>query len=349
MHFLHSEYLINNYEKMSKLIKFQENWISLDIKIDKDISWKEDIWLKTNDIANLFWKDNTVITRHINNIFKNEEVPSNSFKDISVITEKNGRKWKKKTKEYNLDVILSVWYKVNWQMGTKFRRWANQTLWQYLKKWYVVNEKVILAKWVDEITWLLNSAQWMLQRWQSGQVNEFNEVLNIIKDYSYSFKTLQDYDEDKLSLKWDETGELKYILEYNNAIKYIQELKNALIKKGEATELFWQEKTHQSLWWIIWNIFNWFFGIEAYPSLEAKASHLLYFIIKNHPFNDWNKRIGAFIFQTFIKMNNFDRKSDWEKKINDTTLVAIALMIAESDPKQKETMTKLVINMLKKR
>jgi len=333
---------------MTKLVQFWNNWIEVMIKKSND--WKEDIWLNNNEIALLFEKDSSNIAKHIKKIYNDWELDKNQTSAIFAKVQNEWWKQVKRSKEiYNLDIILSVWYKVNWKKWWEFRKWANQVLWQYLKKWYVVNEKVMLSKWVDEIVWLLDNAQLILKRGQSWRTDEFEEILGVIKDYSYSFKTLQDYDEDKLSLEWKETGELKYRLEYESALKYIAELKKVLMKKWEATELFGQEKTHQSLWWIIWNIFNCFSWGEPYPSLEEKASHLLYFIIKNHPFNDWNKRIWSFLFQSFIKLNKFDRKENWEKKINDTTLVAIALMIAESDPKQKDTMTKLVVNLLRKR
>lgn len=331
---------------MGKIVKFGN---SLEVIIKKNNKWFEDVWLNTEDIAKLFWRDRTVITRHINKIYKEKEVDNDTYIEKEIVTLKNWKKYRTTKKEYNLDVILSVWYKVNWKKWNEFRKWANQVLGSYLTKGYVVNERVITSKAVDEISWILANVQWMLKKWQLWQTDEFNEILEVIKDYWYSFKMLQDYDDDKLSLKGWETWELKYRMDYDSAIKYVAQLKKELIKKWEATELFGQEKTHQSLWGILWNIFNWFFWIEPYPSLEEKASHLLYFVIKNHPFNDGNKRIWSFLFQVFLKMNNFDKKMNWEKKINDNTLVAIALMIAESDPKQKQTMTKLVTNLLRKR
>lgn len=176
------------------------------------------------------------------------------------------------------------------------------------------------------------------------------EIIGMLKDYGYSLTTLQEYDEGRLTLE----GQQKVVLwkpDYDGVVKYISALKKELISRGEATELFGQEKRGNgiSLSGILGNVFQTLFGEDAYPSVEEKASHILYFIIKDHPFNDGNKRIASFLFSLFLKKNQFAWKKDGTLKINDTALASLAILVAESDPKQKEQYVKLLVNALRAR
>lgn len=177
---------------------------------------------------------------------------------------------------------------------------------------------------------------------------DLSDILSIINDFSYTFTILQKYDERRLAFEWlkDTTEQ---VLNYSDSLRAIEIFKKNLMEKWEATTLFWQEKTPMALNSILGNVFNVFSWWEPYPSLEEKASNLLYFIIKDHPFNDWNKRIGSFLFILFLKKNNFHLKRNWEKKINDNMLWLLAIMIAESLPENREPFMSLLVNLLKNR
>lgn len=327
-----------------ELIKFWKEWFQ--VKVDKWINWKEDIWLDVNTMASIFEIDYTVVWRHIKNIYKNKEVWPHTYKEYDVITEKNGKKYKTKKREYNLDVILSVWYRVNGKKWTEFRVWANNILNKYLINGYVINERAMLDKWMHEVVSLLNNCQQTLKDTKNWRTDELEEVLDIIKKYWETFTSLQNYDSNNFKLEWTEK-KVKYIMDYNDAIKYIDILKKHLIEKWEATVMFWHEKQKGVLSWILWNIFASFFGSDAYEYLEEKASQLLYLIVKDHPFTDWNKRLASYLFVMFLKKNDFLYKKDWTMKISEEALAFLTVMIAQSKKEERDSMVKMLINTIR--
>lgn len=303
------------------------------------------IWGSLNQIAELFGKDKSNISRHIKNIFKTWELSQEQTVAFFATVQKEGEKLVERNIEYfNLDMILSVWYRVNSSQATKFRIWANGILKEYLIKGYSINQSRLQEKWLKELENTMNLIKKSLKSWDLSK-DEALWLLDIITNYTNSWLLLQNYDEDNLDNHW-KTKILNYKLESKEAFESILELKQNLISKKEASQLFAQLR---DLWWlesIFWNIYQTFWWKELYNTTEEKAANLLYFVVKDHPFADWNKRSWAFLFILFLAKNNILFDKDWNKKINDRALVAITLLIAESNPKDKDLMTKLLINLI---
>jgi len=298
----------------------------------------ETVWLKQEEIARLYGKDRSVITKHINKIFADKEVDKKSNVHFLHIAHSD-----KPVAFYNLDVILAVGYRTNSARAIHFRRWATNVLKNYLIKGYAVNEKRLLQarnqlqELQGAISFLREKAQYELL---SGQEKE---ILNLLAHYAKTLTLLEQYDKEKLSLIGK--GKSKFILKYEEAMKVIQEIKKELIAKGEASDLFGQENSDKFKS-ILGSIYQTFGKKELYPSLEEKAAHLLYLVIKDHPFVDGNKRIASFLFVYFLDKNDFLYRKTGEKKINDNALTALALLIAVSDPKEKDKLIRILTNLL---
>src|SRR3989344_1857808 len=299
---------------------------------------KETIWLTQAQIARLFGAERSVITKHLRNIFKEGELIEKSNVQKMHIADSD-----KPVKFYNLDMIISVGYRVNSRYATQFRIWATNTLKNYLIDGYAINEKRLLN--AQEKFKELQSAISFLREKSKHELlpGQEREVFNLLADYSKTLTLLEQYDKDVLIVS--KKGKGKFILGYEEVKKVIATLKNDLIDKKEAGDLFGQEYEGK-LQGIIGNIYQTFGGKELYPSLEEKAAHLLYLIIKDHPLADGNKRTGSFLFVYFLDKNNFLYRGSGEKKINDNALVALALLIAISNPKDKEVMIKIITNLL---
>ncbi|MFT4718109.1 MAG: death-on-curing family protein [Rickettsiales bacterium] len=292
----------------------------------------ETVWLNQKQMTELFQRDRTVITKHINNIFKEEELDRKSNVQKMHITNSD-----KPVEFYNLDVIISVGYRVKSKQGTQFRRWATNLLKDYLIQGYAVNQKRLdqLQKTIELVS---NNAD-------ANNLDEAKGLLEIIKNYNKSFILLNQFDSN--SLKTEKLNEnITYEIKHNEALKSIDELKRQLISKKEATELFGNQKDN-AFQGILGNIIQSFGGEYLYKSIEEQAANLLYFIIKNHSFSDGNKRIGAFMFIWFLEKNKHTLKKNGELKINDNALIALALLIASSNPSEKDLMVNLVINLIK--
>jgi death-on-curing family protein len=296
-------------------------------------------WLSLNQISELFERDKSVISRHLKNIFKAEELSySATVAKNATVQIEAGREVIRQIEFYNLDAILSVGYKVNSKRGSQFRQWATQRLTDYLVEGYAVNQMRLeqLQKVVNVIRHSGNN--------ENLQLNEVRGLLNILGNYTQSFVLLNQFDSNNLK-----TGSLNenitYELKYEETSFVIMELKNKLIDLKEASELFGNPKD-ESFKGILGNIVQTFDGKYLYPSIEEQAAHLLYFVIKNHPFSDGNKRIGAFLFIWFLDKNKHRFKKSGEVKINDNALVALALLVAQSNPDEKELMIKLIINLI---
>ncbi|MFP4486418.1 MAG: RhuM family protein, partial [Campylobacterales bacterium] len=292
----------------------------------------------------LFGRDKSVISRHIRNIFQEGELDRNSTvaKNATVRNE-GGREVVRDIEFYNLDMIISLGYRVNSKRATSFRIWATKILKEYLVKGYAVNQKRLEQKGLKE----LNETMSLLKNTISKNELELSEakgLLDVIISYSRTWSLLQGYDEDSLKVN-NKPKKSKFILDFDEAKEAIAKLKDELMKKGEATQLFGNEKAGEFAG-IVRNIYQSFGGEELIPTTEEKAANLLYYIIKDHPFSDGNKRIGAFMFILFLSKNSMLYKKSGELKINDNALVAISLMTAKSDPKQKDTVIKLIVNII---
>jgi len=325
-----------------------------EIKIYKAESWNTEIqvkfendtvWLTQEQISIIFWVNRPAITKHINNIFESWELNDNQTCSILEQVKKEWKKQvKRKIKYYNLDMIISVWYRINSKQATNFRIWATSVLKDYLIKWYSINKKRLQEKWYKELEQTLNIFKKTLKSWELSQ-DEAMWLLDIITNYTDTWLLLQNYDEDNLTKSW-KTKELDYKLEWDEASQCLMELKQNLINKKEATELFAKPRETDIIQGIFWNIYQTFWWADLYTSVEEKAANLLYFIVKDHPFSDWNKRSWAFLFILFLAKNHILFDSRWDKKINDRALVAITLLIAESNPKDKDIMVKLLVNLI---
>jgi prophage maintenance system killer protein len=254
-----------------------------------------------------------------------------------------GKSQTKKTKLYNLDAIISLGYRVNSQRATKFRIWASTILKEYLINGYVLNQQKLQKEKLEELDKTLELIRSSIKS-KELDTNEAKGFVEIISNYAKSWALLQGYDDQSLE-EVVVHREQKFILDYAEAKEAIAELKKVLMLKGEATELFGQEKAGEFKGNLL-NIYQSFGGEDLLPSVEQKAANLLYYVIKGHPFNDGNKRIGAYLFVLFLHKNGILHKENGEAKINDNALASLALLVATSAPEQKEIIIKLVMNML---
>jgi len=275
----------------------------------------------------LFEADRTVITRHLNNIFKEKELSLKSNVQKMHIPNSD-----KPVKFYNLDAIISVGYRVNSKKATQFRIWATRTLKQHLINGYTINEKR-LAQAQDKFRELQQTIAFLEEKSKHELLtDQESKILELLSHYSKTLTLLEQYDKDKLSLV--KRGRDKFQLNHEKTRLIIEEIRKELIAKKEASNLFGLENSDK-LKAILGNIYQTYGRKELYPSLEEKAAHLLYFTIKDHPFVDGNKRIGSFLFIYFLDKNVYLYKKNGEKKINDNALVALSLLIAVSVPRKK--------------
>ncbi|MFU2089774.1 RhuM family protein [Avibacterium avium] len=317
-----------------------EIYQSQDGSTQVEVQFNQDtVWLSLQQMADIFGRDKSVISRHLRNIFKEGELDPISTVAKNATVQKEGNRLVERNIEfYNLDVIISVGYRVNSKAGTQFRIWATQRLKEYLVQGYTLNQKRLTEKGVE-----FSQVIALLDRTLSNQtlVNEEGKaVLNVIQEYARSWSLLQAYDEQSLNSKQQKQNEMRPLL-IQDVEKAIAQLKQTLIEKGEATPLFANPRNDGLISAI--NTIEQGFGDELfYPNIASRAAHLLYFIIKNHPLTDGNKRTGAFLFLWYLRLNQHLLAKSVEQLINDNTLVALALLVAESLPEQKELMIKLI-------
>jgi len=307
------------------------------IQLHSDVD-AETIWATQKQMAEVFDVNVRTINEHIKNIFKDEELPENPTIRKFRIAQKEGSKTvSRDISHYNLDMIISVGYRVNSKTATKFRTWATKTLKQHITQGYTINQHLLDEKRLDAQKVIDD-----IKKLTHGATNiQTDDVLELINSFTHTWFSLQSYDEDNLP----KTGHYKKDITPQTDALYaaIAQLKSELMLKGEATEFFAQEKSEGNLSGILGNVFQSVFGEDAYPTVEEKAAHLLYFVIKNHPFNDGNKRSAAFAFIWFLQQADFPTK----ELLNPNTLTALTLFIAESDPKEKERMIGLVLQLLR--
>lgn len=306
---------------------------------------KETIWLNLDQMAKLFGRDKSVISRHIKNVFEEKELSPKSVVANFATTAADGKTYQ--VDYYNLDVIISVGYRVKSHNGVRFRIWATKVLKDHLIKGYTINKKRIGELKGDELKAFEDTVTLMRQAMASRSLSSKEEsgLLQVITEYAYTWALLQKYDKDALTPP-ERMRASVYALDYPAALDAIAHLKHELMAKQEASDLFGREHS-DALEGILRGIYQTFGGHELYPSIEEKAAHLLYFIIKDHPFSDGNKRIGSLLFILFLSRNKYLLRANGEKKINDNALVAIALLVAESKPNQKDVMIRLIMHFLK--
>ncbi len=300
----------------------------------------ETVWLTQSQMVELFQRDQSVISRHIRSVFSDGELPEksnmqklhNAFSDKPVTT-------------YSLDVIISVGYRVKSPEGTRFRIWANRILKDYLVQGYALNQQRLTQQ-QENIRQLERTLSLFQQNLiEQASLPEARGLVNVIAGYARTFVLLNQFDSERLPLDNFATT-IHYEIREDEALAGIATLKADMLGRGEASELFGNQKD-DSFAGILGNILLSFGGEYLYPSIEEQAAHLLYFVIKNHPFSDGNKRIGAFLFIWFLQRNQHHLKSDGELKINDNALAAIALLVAQSDPAQKQLMIHLIMNLIR--
>lgn len=295
------------------------------------------VWLSQAQMAELFQKDQSVIARHISNVFKEKELEQNSNMQIL----HNTFSKYKPTKVYSLDVIISVGYRVKSQRGTQFRIWANRILKEYLVKGYAVN-KALTEQRYTELKQLVAVLGRTVKTQEALTSDDALNLVEVVADYTYALDTLDKYDYQQLAVERT-TNEAKFHATYENAMVAIQSLKS---KFGES-QWFGNEKD-DSFKSSIGQIYQTFGGQDLYPSVEEKAAMLLYLVTKNHSFSDGNKRIAATLFLWFMVGNGILYNPDGTKRIADNTLVALTLMIAESRTEEKDVMVKVVVNLINK-
>lgn len=295
------------------------------------------VWLSQAQMAELFQKDQSVIARHISNVFKEKELEQNSNMQIL----HNTFSKYKPTKVYSLDVIISVGYRVKSQRGTQFRIWANRILKDYLMKGYAIN-KALTEQRYTELRQLVAVLGRTVKTQEALTSDDALNLVEVVADYIYALDTLDKYDYQQLAVERT-TNETKFHATYENAMAAIQSLK---AKFGES-QWFGNEKDN-SFKSSIGQIYQTFSGQDLYPSVEEKAAMLLYLVIKNHSFSDGNKRIAATLFLWFMAGNGILYNPDGTKRIADNTLVALTLMIAESRTEEKDVMVKVVVNLINK-
>ncbi len=293
----------------------------------------DNIWGTQKDIAKLFNKDRTVITKHINKILEEKEVDKESNVQKMHIANSD-----KPVIFYSLDIILAVGYRTNSKQAMKFRIWASKIIKEYLIDGYVINKKVISKNHNS----LLEAIENIKKLSRNNKLLGSSEALDLVKAFANTWVSLEAYDEQNLPKYGATKKDIKFTAE--ELEKAIFELKNNLIKKKEATELFAQEKKSGNFAGIVGNIFQSFGGDDLYPTIEEKAVHLLYFVVKNHVFNDGNKRSGAFSFIWFLQKAGILNKEN----MTSSALTALTILIAESNPRDKDKMIGLTLLLLKK-
>ena len=315
---------MNNY----KLVKFTDNGFELDVRTDSE---NETVWLTQDEMAALFDVDRTRIVRHINNIYEEQELDkSSTCAENAQVQYEGNRKVKRIVRFYNLDMIISVGYRVKSKRGIVFRKWANSVLKQYLIQGYVLNQKRLenLGKTIDIQNRMLAYSLNIDKEELSKVINEYTRALDLLDNYDHQ------------CLEKPKGSKSDYVMTYQEAREIIDSM-----KFNEMSNVFGVEKEQGKLNGIIEQVYQNVFGQELYPSIEEKAAHLLYFLVKDHPFADGCKRIAATLFINFLYRNNHLCRNN-KQIISNEALVAITILTAESNPNEMEIIVKLIMNLL---
>lgn len=323
----------------NEIIIYQTEDNEVAVRLD---SAHETLWLSQKQMSELFVTSTDNIGLHLKNIYRDGELDElSTTEESSVVRQEGDRQVKRTLKHYDLNAIISVGYRVNSKKGTQFRIWATQRLREYLVQGYAINQQRFdsnAAELKQAISLIRKAAKSPELTAESG-----SGLVEIVSRYTQTFLWLQQYDEGLLSEPKGEGGGI--LPSADTAMVLLNALKASLIERGEATDMFARLR-EDGLASILGNLEQSVFGAAAYPTVESKAAHLLYFVVKNHPFSDGNKRSGAFLFVDFLHRNGRLLNADALPVINDTGLAALTLLVAESDPKQKETLIRLIMLML---
>lgn len=322
-----------------QIFRSKDGGPEIDVRLEN-----ETVWLNQYQIEELFQTNRTSINKHILKIYKTGELEENSTCAFFAQVQCEGkRNIKRNIKYYNLDVIIAVGYRVNSIRGTEFRIWANRILRDYLVKGYAINE-IRIKQQVEQLRELQKSVKILGEIVEHKEISKSEGValLQVISDYAYALDLLDQYDYQRLSVEKTSKTEI-FRLTYEDAVAKIQMVR----ERFGNSNLFGNEKD-DSFKSSISTIYQTFEGVDLYPSIEEKAANLLYFVTKNHSFTDGNKRIAAMLFLYFLERNGALYRPDGTKRIADNALVALTLMIAISKPDEKETLIKVIVNLINK-
>lgn len=325
---------MNDLDNKIVLYQTDDGHLQLDVKLEN-----ETVWLTQAQMAELFETTKQNVSLHINNIYKEKELAQEpTVKDFLTVQQEGNRSISRRIKYYNLDVIISVGYRVHSVRGTRFRQWANSVLKDYLIKGYAINQRIREENYRQMAQLVQSMARTIKLQDVSKEVQ--NALLDVVVDYTYALDRLDDYDYQRLTVPESSTEE-RFRATYEGAKAVLAGLR----EKFGGSPLFANEKD-DSFKSSIGQIYQTFGGQELYPSVEEKAAMLLYLVVKNHSFSDGNKRIAATLFLWFMNENGILYDNHHQKRIDDATLVALTLLIAESRPEEKDTMVKVVVNLI---
>lgn len=328
--------MITHQQDLVVVFETDSGNVALQVKLDKDT-----VWLTLAQISELFDVQKPAIHKHLKNIYSTDELSREStVSNLEIVQTEGNRDVKRNLESYNLDAIIAIGYRVNSKRATQFRKWASSVLKDHLVQGYTFHHKRLYEKGITDLQKAMDLLAQTLER--NVLVTDVGKgAVDIINRYAKTWNLLLAYDEDRLSIP-SNLIESNLIIDYETILPAIDALKHNLIEKEEATPLFGQQRDNH-LKALFGNIHQTFDDVFLYPSSSERAAHLLYFVIKDHPFVDGNKRIGSFLFLLYLNAQNLSIL-----RINDSTLVALALLIAESDPKNKDLMIKLVMNLISK-
>ncbi|MHB1463722.1 MAG: RhuM family protein [Thermoleophilia bacterium] len=334
---------MNRLEKpANEIILYQspDGEINIEVRLER-----ETVWLTQRQMADLFDTSTDNVGLHLKNIFNEGELAeSTTTEDYSVVQSEGGRQVRRQLKHYNLDAIISVGYRVSSKRGTQFRIWATRTLRDYLLKGYTLNEQRLREKGFDEIGQAVSLLSRTLTRNELVS-SEGRAAIEIVEQYTRAWKLLLQYDEEKLAETPEHPVQPAVSLSMADANAAIAGLRIVLYERGEATDIFGQERGDH-LGAILGALEQTFDGQPLYPTAQARAANLLYLVIKDHPFVDGNKRIGTLLFLEYLRRNGLLFRPDGQPRLADNAIVALALLVAESDARQKELMIRLILNLI---
>ena len=324
-------------KKVDTLVIYHTKSKSLELRGDFS---NETLWATQSQIADIFGVTSQNVTMHVRNIYSEEELSVDRTCKESLQVQKEGkREVSRQVKLYNLDVVIAIGYRINSVVGTQFRQWATQTLKQHIIAGYTINPERIGQNY-DAFMEAVSKVQAVLP---AGSAMENKDVLELVRLFADTWFALDAYDKEALTPK--KVSKKKVALTAAELTDSLAVLKGELIKRGEASDNFAQPRSKQSLEGIVGNVMQSFGGAQMYPTIESKAAHLLYFVIKNHPFVDGNKRSGAYAFVWFLRKARILHTS----KLSPTALTALTLLIAQSDPNDKDKMVALVVMLISQR
>jgi prophage maintenance system killer protein len=311
--------------------------VRVDVRLDH-----ETVWLTQEQMGQLFGRERSVITKHVRNVFREGELETKAVCAKFAHTAEDGKTYQ--VEHYNLDLIISVGYRVKSKRGTQFRIWATRTLNDHLLRGYTLNEKRLREKGLGEIEQAVSLLTRTLTQ-HALVTDEGRAVLEVVQQYARAWRLLLEYDEGRLAGTPAHPLKPTADLSLEAARGAIARLRESLAGRGEASDLFGQERSDQ-LHGLLGAIEQTFGGEPLYSTVQARAAHLLYFVIKDHPFSDGNKRIGTLLFLEYLRRNRILVRADGSPRLADNAMVALALLVAESEPAQKDLMIRLVLNLL---